>query len=176
MRAALFLPAALCAAVGLAACAASPTMPSQVPESLKPPPGQVLQLEALAAGVQIYDCAAKPDGSGYAWTFRAPEATLADRDGKELGRHYAGPTWEALDGSRVVGEVTARDAGPTPATAIPWLLLAAKGHGGSGVFADTRSIQRLFTGGGVPPAERCTADKAGQVGRVAYTATYYFYR
>jgi hypothetical protein len=126
--------------------------------------------------VQIYDCAARPDGSGYAWKFRAPEATLADRDGRPLGRHYAGPTWEALDGSRVVGEVKAREPGPMPATSIPWLLLAASSHSGTGTFSETRSIQRLSTGGGVEPVEACTAAKAGQVARVAYTATYYFYR
>ncbi|MFG6488902.1 DUF3455 domain-containing protein [Roseateles sp. BYS78W] len=170
MRAALVLLPAL----GLAACATAP-MPPQVPGALQPPAGQTLYLEALARGVQIYDCAAKPDGSGLAWTFRAPEANLTDRAGKPLGKHYAGPTWEALDGSRVVGEVKARDPGPTPATAIPWLLLAAKGHDGSGVLAEARSIQRVATVGGVaPPAESCTA--AGQEQRVYYTATYLFYR
>lgn len=186
MRAVLVLLPAL----ALAGCASAPRppvsdaaptptvapSPSQVPESLRPPAGQTWYLEALASGVQIYDCAAKADGSGYAWKFRAPEATLADRDGKPLGKHYAGPTWEALDGSKVVGEVKAREPGPTPATAIPWLLLAAKSNSGSGTFAEARSIQRLSTGGGVEPAEACTAEKAGQVGRVAYSATYHFYR
>lgn len=185
---------ALLPVLALAACAstplppmnaASPTPktapdPSQVPDSLRPPAGQAPYLEALASGVQIYDCAAKPDGSGYAWKFRAPEAVLVDHDGKEIGKHYAGPTWEARDGSRVVGEVKARDPGPTPATAIPWLLLAAKsnsdGSNGSGTFGAAKSIQRLSTGGGVEPAEACTAEKAGQPARVSYTATYYFYR
>jgi hypothetical protein len=170
--------AALLPVLGLVACASAPP-PSplpQVPEALKPPAGQVLQLEALASGVQIYDCAANPDGSGPAWTFRAPEATLVDRNGKSLGKHYAGPTWEGLDGSRVVGEVKARDSGPTPATAIPWLLLAAKSHSGGGVFGATQSIQRVSTGGGVAPAEACTAERLGQPARVPYTATYYFYR
>lgn len=151
-------------------------LPSQAPDTLRPPAGQVQYLEALASGVQIYDCAAKPDGGGYAWKFRAPEATLVDHDGKALGKHYAGPTWESLDGSRVVGEVKAREPGPTPATAIPWLLLAAKSNAGSGIFADAKSIQRLSTGGGLEPAEPCTAEKVGQPARVAYTATYYFYR
>jgi hypothetical protein len=166
---------ALLTLLALAACVSAPTAP-QVPASLQPPTGQVLQLETLASGVQVYDCAAKADGSGPVWTFRSPEATLVDRAGKPLGKHYAGPTWEGLDGSRVVGEVKARDPGPTPATAIPWLLLAAKGNAGSGVFGETKSIQRVATGGGVAPAEACTADKNGQVARVPYTATYYFYR
>lgn len=171
MRAALTLFPAL----GLAACASAPT-PPQVPANLQPPAGQVLVWEALASGVQIYDCAAKADGSGPAWTFRAPEATLADRRSNALGKHYAGPTWEALDGSRVVGEVAARAPSPTPATAIPWLLLTAKSSSGNGVLTGVRSIQRLDTGGGVEPAEPCNADKLGQQARVAYTAAYYFYR
>jgi hypothetical protein len=154
--------------------------PSQVPASLRPPAGQVWFMEALASGVQIYDCAPKADGSGFAWKFRAPEATLADRDGKPLGKHYAGPTWEALDGSKVVGEVVAREPGPMPATAIPWLLLSAKrtadGPNGAGTFSAVKSIQRLSTGGGVEPAEPCTADQAGRVARVDYSATYQFYR
>ncbi len=156
----------------LAACASAP-VPPQVPAALQPPAGQALHLEALASGVQIYDCQVKADGSGLAWVFKAPEAALVDRAGKSLGKHYAGPTWEGLDGSTVVGEVKARDPGPD-AKAIPWLLLAAKSNGGSGIFGTTKSIQRVATVGGVAPAEACTA--AGQVVRVSYTATYYFYR
>ncbi|WP_457389114.1 DUF3455 domain-containing protein [Roseateles sp. P5_E1] len=156
----------------LAACASAPK-PPQVPAALQPPAGQALHLEALASGVQIYECQAKADGSGTAWVFKAPEATLRDRAGQSLGKHYAGPTWEGLDGSTVVGEIKARDPGPD-AKAIPWLLLAAKSNGGSGVFSTTKSIQRVTTVGGVAPAEACTA--AGQVVRVTYTATYYFYR
>ncbi len=125
--------------------------------------------------MQIYDCAAKADGSP-GWVFRAPEATLADRRSNALGKHYAGPTWEALDGSRVVGEVKAREPSSTPATAIPLLLLAAKSNSGTGVLSTVRSIQRLETGGGVEPAEPCTTAKLGQQARVAYTAAYYFYR
>ncbi|WP_141290756.1 DUF3455 domain-containing protein, partial [Ideonella azotifigens] len=99
------------AAAALAGCASSPApTPPNVPLALQPPAGQVLYLEALATGVQIYDCKAKADG-GAEWVFKAPEATLADRAGRALGKHYAGPTWEALDGSTVVGEVKARDPG-----------------------------------------------------------------
>ncbi|RZL38083.1 MAG: DUF3455 domain-containing protein [Rubrivivax sp.] len=166
---------ALLPALALAGCASAPT-PPEVPASLQPPAGQVLAFEALASGVQIYECAAKADGSGPAWAFRAPEATLADRRSHALGKHYAGPTWEAADGSQVVGEVKAREPSTTPATAIPWLLLGARSNSGSGVLADVRSIQRLQTGGGVEPAEPCTTAKLGQPARVAYTAVYYFYR
>lgn len=167
------LALALIPTLALAACATAPK-PPQVPAALQAPAGQEPYLEALAAGVQIYECQAKPDGSGTAWVFKAPEAMLTDRDGKPLGKHYAGPTWEGLDGSSVVGEVKARDPGPDP-KAVPWLLLSAKSHGGNGLFSMAKSIQRVATvGGATPAADLCTA--AGQVLRADYTATYYFYR
>jgi len=165
---------ALLPLLALAACASAPT-PPQVPDNLKPPAGQEFVMEALASGVQIYDCAAKADGSS-GWVFRAPEASLADRRSNPLGKHYAGPTWEAPDGSKVVGEVKARAPSPTPASSIPWLLLAAKSNSGSGVFSNVRSIQRVNTGGGVEPIEPCNAAKLGQQARVEYSAVYYFYR
>jgi uncharacterized protein DUF3455 len=147
-----------------------------VPATLRPPAGQVVYLEALATGVQIYQCMSKPDDrSTYEWAFRAPEATLADRLGRSLGKHYAGPTWESLDGSTVVGEATARDPGPKR-SAIPWLLLKAKATTGGGTFGQAKSIQRLQTVGGVAPSEPCSATNAQQIARIPYTASYYFYR
>ncbi len=147
-----------------------------IPATLRPPAGQVVYLEALASGVQIYECMPKPaEPSTYEWTFRAPEAALVDRSGRSLGKHYAGPTWESVDGSTVVGEVKARDPGPNQ-SAIPWLLLGAKATTGEGTFGQAKSIQRVQTVGGVAPSEPCSAANAKQVVRVPYTATYYFYR
>jgi hypothetical protein len=153
--------------------APSVTVPD-VPATLRPPAGQVVYLEALATGVQIYECSQKAD-STYEWAFKAPEASLATRSGQNLGKHYAGPTWESTDASTVVGEVKGRDPGPTSA-AIPWLLLSAKTNGGSGVFSSAKSIQRLSTSGGVAPAQPCGAANLHQIARVPYTAAYYFYR
>jgi hypothetical protein len=74
-----------------------------------------LSVVAQASGVQIYDCSAsKADPSKFEWVFRAPEADLFDGTGKKIGKHYAGPTWESNDGSKVIGEVKARDDGPMP--------------------------------------------------------------
>ena len=47
-----------------------------------------------------------------AWAFREPIATLT-ADGKTVGRHYAGPTWEHIDGSAVVGKVAGSAPGAT---------------------------------------------------------------
>ena len=162
------LPAAL-----LAACATT-SNPPQVPAALTPPAGQVLTLETLADGVQIYECSQKPDGA-FEWAFKFPDARLTARNGAYLGKHYAGPTWESTDGSTVVAALAAKDPGPDP-KAIPWLLLTAKSNTGHGVFSKTKSIQRVYTAGGLAPAEACNTASLKKVARVPYTATYYFYQ
>src|SRR5579859_2818600 len=97
--------------------------PPNVPDSLKPPPSETVATKAAARGVQIYECQAAPsDAAGYAWKLVAPDAELMDQDGKRVGKHYAGPTWEAADGSKVVGEMKQRVDAPD-GQGIPWLLL-----------------------------------------------------
>jgi hypothetical protein len=146
-----------------------------VPENLRTPATEVLSIEAEATGVQIYECnASKDESTRFEWIFKAPEADLFDKAGNMIGKHYAGPTWESNDGSKVVGEVKARDNGPDP-NAIPWLLLSAKSTSGTGVFSQVKSIQRLHTVGGRAPTEACSQAQAGKVTRVGYKATYYFY-
>ena len=169
-----FAPSMVLVGLLVGCTVALPPAPPSVPSSLQTPPGSSLLLEALASGVQIYECSQRSD-SNYEWAFRAPEATLSDRVGHSLGKHYAGPTWEANDGSTVVGEVRARDAGPAT-TAIPWLLLAAKSNSGAGTFANVKFIQRIATVGGVAPADGCNAATLKQQARVPYSATYFFYR
>ena len=110
----------------------------------------------------------------FEWIFNAPEADLFDMAGNKIAKHYAGPTWESNDGSKVVGEVKAKDNGPDP-NAIPWLLLSAKSSSGTGVFRQVKSIQRANTIGGKTPAEACSQPQAGKVARVGYKATYNFY-
>jgi len=164
MRLALTTMAALLAA----GCSASRTLVAPgSPPALKIPANERLSLEAFADGVQIYECA--PGGR---WVFKAPQAELADREGRKIGTHYAGPTWEANDGSKVTGEVKARENARS-AGDIPWLLLAAKPASGYGTLGRTLSIQRMDTVGGVAPAEPCPP---GAEARVPYKATYYFYR
>ena len=150
------------------------TIPS-VPENLRTPATEVLSLETMATGVQIYECnASKDDSTRFEWIFKAPEADLFDSAGHKIGKHYAGPTWESTDGSKVVGEVKAKDNGPDP-NAIPWLLLSAKSTSGTGVFTRVKSIQRLHTAAGKAPAEGCSKAQEGKVARVDYKAKYYFY-
>src|SRR6266851_7477506 len=160
----------------LSGCASSRAVsPPDAPQELRPAEDQVLSLEASATGVQIYECSASKDQpERFEWVFKAPEAELFDRTGRKVGKHYAGPTWESTDGSTVVGEVKARDSGPDP-NAIPWLLLSAKSHSGTGVFSQISSIQRLQTVEGKAPSSPCSRENAEQVARVPYRAAYYFY-
>lgn len=171
-RLSLFATASLVAL--LAGCATTPKMSAVIPDALKAPPTQVLVLETRASGVQIYECRASKDNPArFEWVFIAPEAELVDSAGVKVGKHYAGPTWEAIDGSKVVGEVKARDDGPD-SNAIPWLLLNAKSTAGNGMLSKTTTIQRLATVGGKAPAD-CGAAQAGKEARVPYQATYNFY-
>jgi hypothetical protein len=134
-----------------------------------------LLFQTSAAGSQIYVCAARAgDPADFVWTFKAPEADLWNEMGEQVGSHFAGPTWQGIDGSSVVGEVVARADAPSP-DAIPWLLLRAASHGGQGVFSAVTYVQRLETAGGVAPLDGCEAATAGVERAVPYTATYAFY-
>lgn len=160
----------------IAACASAqaPAPIAAVPSNLKPGADQTLAMIVPAKGVQIYECRAAKDGNGYAWAFVAPEADLFDANGKKIGRHYAGPHWEAADGSRIVGALKER-ADAAAANAIPWLLLATKSVGPQGAFSNVASIQRVNTAGGVAPRDGCSQAEAGKAARVGYTADYYFF-
>jgi hypothetical protein len=162
----------------LAGCAAKNLASvSDIPPSLKVTGNQAMSVALHGAGVQIYECrASKEAPNRFAWTLRSPEADLSDHAGKLVGRHYAGPTWEANDGSEVVGEVVVQESAPAE-NAVPWLLLRATSNTGKkGLFAKTASIQRVHTVGGKAPATGCDAKQAGKRVRVAYAADYYFYR
>jgi hypothetical protein len=165
---------ALSLPVVLAACATPPSAPA-VPDNLKPPAGEAVMSVVAARGVQIYECRVKKDDPAAAeWAFVAPEAELSDAQGKPVGKHYAGPHWEAADGSKIVGSVKARADAPQ-AGAIPWLLLATRSVGGDGTFSRVTSIQRVRTVGGVAPADSCTSALLGKTARVAYAADYVMY-
>jgi hypothetical protein len=170
------LIAALALILGIASSAAAKGKPQDVPPQLEPPASAVLLVELGARGVQIYACEAKPETpTTFAWTFKAPEADLLNARGEVVGSHFAGPTWEAHDGSAVGAAAAARADAPNPKKAIPWLLLEARSHEGNGVFSTVTHIQRLDTVGGVAPAKGCDADHAGEVRRVPYKATYAFF-
>ncbi|WP_213949876.1 DUF3455 domain-containing protein [Luteibacter sp. dw_328] len=135
-------------------------------------PAKPSAIEAFGKGVQIYTC--KPAAATYAWTLKAPEATLSDAKGNVIGKHFAGPSWQANDGSTVVGE--ALNASPSPdAGAIPWIVLHAKSQTGNGVMSKVAYVVRTRTEGGVAPATGCDASHINAEVRVPYSAVYIFF-
>ena len=162
----LFLAGALIAAATL--LITQPASANAVPDAIAVPKGHELYMEAHADGVQIYSC------NGQAWTLSGPHASLYDRRGRQIGTHYAGPTWQTKDGSKVAGaRVSGVNVDPT---AIDWLLLSATSTT-PGQLGKTTYIQRVNTTGGlVPPAADCHAGTAGSVQEVAYTADYRFFK
>jgi len=156
-----------------------------VPSELAVPGGQKAGVKFNASGVQIYRCAPEPKVTSdygstfetpdrYVWTLVGPEATLLEESGKVAGRHYAGPTWEASDGSKVVGKVVAKAAAPDGAS-IPWLLMSTTVLQPGDRFGKVAFVQRLHTNGGLAPASSCSREAANTELRVPYTADYYFY-
>jgi len=141
----------------------------QVPSQLRPPADQKLLFQLHGKGDQIYSC--KADGT---WTLKAPEAQLFDKDNKPFGRHFAGPSWQANDGSKVVGKAVANAPSPDPQS-IPWLLVNVVSHDGNGLLTPVTTIQRLNTKGGKAPSSGCDAAHVDQESRVPYTADYLFY-
>jgi hypothetical protein len=146
-----------------------PPLPSSL---LEVPEGNRLAFYNDAVGVQIYACQAV--ATGFAWVFQAPEASLFDRRGRVVIKHYAGPTWESVaDGSKVVASKL-QEFTDDP-SAIPELLLQATPHPASGRMGPVTYIQRLETVGGRAPTTGCDAAHVGAIARVDYTATYFFY-
>lgn len=155
--------AAALVAGGWAAGSAAAELPAEIVA-----PGEAVVLTVHAEGAQVYECKVGDDGR-LAWAFREPTATLI-LDGNTVGRHYAGPNWEHIDGSAVMGKVAAKAAGATAAD-IPWLKLEAAGHRGDGMLAAVTTIQRINTKGGMMSGP---CETAGALRSAAYAADYVF--
>jgi hypothetical protein len=151
---------------GLALC------PAETPDAVAAPENQRLELGLSASGVQIYTCSPGSDGK-LAWSFTAPEATLFFGP-FQVGKHFAGPSWQLLDGSKVV--TTKIAAATVDPKAIPWLLTQTAWTSGDGLLSDVTYVQRLSTDGGLAPTSGCAvAADAGKQARVPYSADYFFY-
>ena len=161
MRISIFLLAIIAAAAHPNAALA------QVPPALAAP-GESAVVTLHAEGAQVYECKPGNDGK-LAWAFREPIATLL-LDGKTIGRHYAGPNWEHMDGSAVV----AKAAGNAPAPGakdIPWLKLEVIASRGSGALSGVTTVQRINTVGGRHDG---ACEKAGTFHSAPYAADYVF--
>lgn len=147
----------------------NPASATQLPDAIAAP-GEVLIATVHAVGSQVYECKSDPAAGTLTWQFREPIATLF-LSGKTIGRHYAGPNWELIDGSAVQGKVAGRAPAAT-ANDIPLLKLAVATRRGEGRLSDVTTIQRINTKGGVAEGA-CT--EAGAFLSVPYTADYTFF-
>jgi hypothetical protein len=165
----LFPKSTALTALLLAASFVNATAQTSLPEAIAAP-GETAVLTLHAEGAQVYECKAGADGT-LAWVFREPIATLLS-DGKTVGRHYAGPTWEYSDGSAVVGQVVGTAPGGV-AMDIPWLKLAIASRRGNGALGPVTTVQRINTAGGKLNG---ACYKAGSYESVPYSADYVFLR
>ena len=164
----------------LGACATSPMMAMKnvdnaaLPEAVRVPAGQKQMMSTWATGEITYECREKKDMAGaHEWAFVGPVATLYGADKKMVGKYYAGPTWEAADGSKVTGKQVA--IAPATPGSIPLQLVKAEPAMGTGAMTGVSYIQRLNTKGGGAPAMACDAMGKGKRQVVAYEADYVFY-
>jgi hypothetical protein len=165
----LFRAAALSLLLLSGPAASAAAAATAIPDAIAAP-GETTVLAVHAEGAQMYECKAGADGK-LGWAFREPIATLL-ADGKTVGRHFAGPSWEHTDGSAVVGKVAGSAPGATP-NDIAWLKLGVISRRGSGVLSDVTTVQRIDTKGGKLEG---TCDQAGTYRSVPYSAEYVFLR
>jgi hypothetical protein len=154
---------------GPSAAAAPQAAPVNAPAAFDVAARAVI-LVVHATGAQIYECKADAGGAT-SWVFREPIATLVG-DGKTIGRHYAGPTWELADGDLVQGKQSATAPGASPDD-VALLKLDVVEHRGSGILKDAKLVLRLNTRGGALKGE---CPKAGQLRAEPYSADYAFLR
>ena len=167
-------------AAALSACASNPMMMKKgvdnaaLPEAVRVPAGQKQMMSTWATGEITYECREKAGAAGqHEWAFVGPVATLFSGDKKMVGKYYAGPTWEAADGSKVTGKQVA--IAPASPGSIPLQLVKAEPAMGQGAMTGVSYIQRLNTKGGVAPSTACDAMGKGKRQVVAYEADYVFY-
>lgn len=151
------------------ALALSSTAKAQVPDAIAAS-GETAVLTVHAEGAQVYECKADAGGK-LVWAFREPVATLI-LEGKTVGRHYAGPTWEHSDGSAIMAKAVGRAPGVAQRD-IPWLKLEVTERRGSGVLSDVSTIQRINTQGGATDG---ACERGGALLSMPYSSTYVFLR
>jgi hypothetical protein len=154
------------------------------------PDGGVVILHAVGTGTQDYACVGTPidggadagdAGESFAWTLTGPDAVLTDCNGQTIGHHFpseagaTAPEWQTTDGTYVIGHKMVTYTPDGGGASVPWLLLNATAHGGSGTLSGVTFVQRLDTDGGVAPATGCDQGSVGATTNVGYTADYYFF-
>jgi hypothetical protein len=201
------LTAARVAAIGLmvlvgvrAAHAEDITVPP-VPGNLNVDEGNEVFLVGHGVGTQNYVCVpSTASPTGFAFSLFTPEATLFNKEGKQLITHFFSPnsdptveppeagtirvTWEDSQDSSRVWAMLLQQSTDQPFVdkdAVAWLKLGTVGVDagtiGSGQLTKVTFIQRLNTSGGLAPKAGCsTAQDLGRKAFVPYSADYFFYK
>jgi hypothetical protein len=92
--------------------------------------------------------------------------------GQSVGRHYAGPSWDLVDGGAVKGRVVTSTPAPT-ANDIPWLELEVIDHCNKGILSDAVTVLRINTKGGLAQG---SCESEGKYLSIPYAADYLFLR
>ncbi|HKS86889.1 MAG TPA: DUF3455 domain-containing protein [Pseudolabrys sp.] len=122
-----------------------------------------------AEGVQVYEC--KLDaGNKLVWRFREPVAALMDA-GNTIGLHYAGPSWQHIDGSAIQAKMVSAVPGAT-FNDVPWLKLEVTEQRGAGLLSNVKMVQRIDTKGGMMQG---ACDAAGALRSVPFSADFVFF-
>lgn len=166
--------------------------PPPMPANIQVPAGNKAFTEGHAVGTQDYICL--PSGTGFAWIFFGPQATLFNNNHEQIITHFLSPnpfesgtpraTWQHSRNTSTVWattNVSSSDPAFVAPGAIPWLRLqvvgAQDGQTGGHKLTATAFIQRLNTSGGVAPSTGCTSSiDVGKKVLVPYTADYFFYK
>jgi len=201
------LTAARVAAIGLMVAAGARTARAEditvpgVPGNLNVDEGNQVFLVGHGVGTQNYVCTTSTTSmSGFAFSLFTPEATLFNKEGKQLITHFFSPngdptvkppeagtirvTWEdSRDSSRVWAMLLQQstDEHFVQKDAVAWLKLQTvgvdAGTTGEGRLTKVTFIQRLNTAGGLAPKDGCsTFEDLGRRAFVPYTADYFFYK
>ena len=149
---------------------------AMLPATVQVPAGHVVALETVGAGDITYECREKAAAMGsFEWVFVGPSASLADRQGRVIGRYFGPPaTWAATDGSAITGAQLA--VAPAGDGNIPLQLVKANPAVGQGAMTGLSHIQRVATRGGVAPQMACNGDSKGRREVVKYQADYIFWK
>ena len=91
---------------------------------------------------------------------------------QRVGQHFAGPSWQRVDGSRITGKVATNVPALTPDD-IPWLRLVIASRSGDGALGGVAAVQRINTRGG---ALIGACPEGGGLSEVPYTADYIMLR
>jgi len=154
--------------LGVLACVSSAPAIAQAPSAIAVR-GEKPVARFHAEGVQVYECKTDASGEKPVWQLREPVAALIDA-GSTIGLHYAGPSWQHIDGSAI----QAKPVGVAPGATfndVPWLKLEVTERRGAGLLSHVKTVQQINTRGGMIKG---SCEARGALRSIPYSADYVF--